>query len=128
MIEVTCAIIMKGDKVLLTQRSEQMSHPLKWEFPGGKLNPGESPERCIKREINEELRVLISVDQLLPSVVYDYGSGKIKLIPFVCSLDSDQIVLEQHKAFTWIQKHELGDFDLLEADLEVIKSLNGQWQ
>ncbi len=55
MIEVTCAIVMEGNKVLVTQRSEHMPHPLKWEFPGGKLKEGETPERCIKREIREEL-------------------------------------------------------------------------
>lgn len=129
MVEVACAIIMKGDKVLLTQRSESMEHPLKWEFPGGKLKPGESPERCIKREINEELHAQIKVDQLLRSVLFDYGKGIFKLIPFVCSLrPEDEITLEQHKAYTWIEKHELEKYDILAADIEVIKALNGQWK
>ena len=128
MIEVTCAIIMKGDKVLIAQRSEHMSHPLMWEFPGGKLKPAESPERCIKREINEELTAKIKVNQLLPSVIYDYGFRKIKLIPFICSMETEQISLTQHNAYSWIQKHEVDHFELLEADLEVIKTLNGQWK
>jgi len=128
MIEVACAIILKGDKVLITQRSESMSHPMMWEFPGGKLNPGESPERCIKREIKEELKAKISVIQLLPSLIYDYGFRKIKLIPFICTLETEQISLAQHNAYCWIQKHEVDNFDLLEADIEVIKTLNGQWK
>jgi len=57
LVEVSCAVIMDGDLVLVTQRSELMPHPLKWEFPGGKLLPGETPEACIIREIREELGV-----------------------------------------------------------------------
>ncbi len=128
MIEVTCAIIMKGDDVLITQRSESMQHPLRWEFPGGKMNPGESPERCIKREIKEELHVDIKVDRLLPSVVYDYGFSKIKLIPFVCRLGSGEIQLREHKTYAWIGRKQVKDYDLLEADIEVINVLNGRWK
>lgn len=72
MTEVACALIKKGDEFLITQRSEEMSHPLEWEFPGGKLFPGESPERGLIREIKEELNVKIEVEQLLPSVTHDY--------------------------------------------------------
>jgi len=60
MTEVACALIKRGDEFLITQRSEKMSHPLAWEFPGGKLFPGESPERGLKREIYEELKIRIS--------------------------------------------------------------------
>jgi 8-oxo-dGTP diphosphatase len=105
-----------------------MSHPLQWEFPGGKMKPGESPERCIIREIFEELNARISVDQLLPSVIHDYGLHKIKLIPFVCTLESENISLQQHKNYVWIEKHELVQYSLLEADLEVVAKLNGQWK
>lgn len=127
MTEVTCAIIMKGSKVLIAQRSESMSHPLRWEFPGGKLKQGESPENCIKREIKEELDVEISVDLLLPPVCHDYSINKIKLIPFICKLKSEQIILKEHKSLAWIEKHEVDNFDLLEADIEVLKTLNVHW-
>lgn len=128
MIEVTCAIIMKGDQVLIAQRSEVMSHPLQWEFPGGKLKPGESPLKGIIREIREELKADIDVEQLLPSVVHAYGYDEIKLIPFICTLESDEINLQQHKACRWIRKNEIGDYDILEADLAVIERMNGQWR
>ncbi|MFC2080065.1 (deoxy)nucleoside triphosphate pyrophosphohydrolase [Bacteroidota bacterium] len=126
MIEVTCALILKDDKMLLTQRSESMSHPLRWEFPGGKIQDGESPENCIKREISEELHIEITLERMLPSVIYDYGLNKIKLTPFICSMDTDQIMLEQHKAYVWISKDEIEEYDLLEADIEVINSLYDQ--
>jgi 8-oxo-dGTP diphosphatase len=128
MIEVTCAIIMKDDQVLIAQRSETMSHPLQWEFPGGKLKPGESPLKCVVREIREEMNVEIDVDQLLPSVIHRYENGEIKLIPFICTLESEEIRLLEHKDYRWIRKSELGAYDVLEADLAVIAKMNGQWK
>ena len=85
-IEVACAIIVDGERVLVAQRSSTMPHPLKWEFPGGKLRAGENPEGCIIREIREEIGVGISVEQLYPSVKYAYDEYIVKLIPFVCRI------------------------------------------
>ncbi len=128
MLEVTCALIIKEDKVLIVQRSEHMHHPLKWEFPGGKIKTGETPEKCIRREIMEELHASIEVEQLLPSVMYDYEDKRIKLIPFVCSLISEDITLEQHREFSWIKKSEVKQYDLLPPDVEVLKYLSGNWK
>lgn len=128
MQEVSCAIIIKGGRILLTQRSESMTHPLKWEFPGGKIKPGESPESCILREIKEELNAIIEVKQQLPSLIFDYGSGRIKLIPFICILHSETLTLEQHKAYSWIQKKDMRNFDMLDADLEILKTLKANWE
>jgi len=124
MIEVTCAIIMKDDRVLITRRSASMPHPLQWEFPGGKLKPGETPEKCLIREIREELHAEVEVEQLLPSVVHDYGDGAIKLIPFICTLESDEITLGQHSDYRWIAMEELDRYDLLEADREIIARMS----
>ena len=127
MTEVTCAIIKRGDEVLITQRSESMPHPLEWEFPGGKLKPGESTEKCIIREIAEELNVEIKVEQLLRSVIHNYSDQTIKLIPFVCSLKTGNIELQQHKAYKWIRKDEVDHYKFLEADIKIIERFNGQW-
>lgn len=127
MTDVTCAIIKKGNKILIAQRSELMSHPLRWEFPGGKVKKGESPENSIIREIREELNIEILIDRMLPSVCHDYGILKINLIPFVCKLKSGEILLQEHKSFAWIEKHQVSNFDLLEADIELIKTLNSHW-
>jgi 8-oxo-dGTP diphosphatase len=123
MIEVTCAIVMDGNKVLVTQRSEHMPHPLKWEFPGGKLKEGETPERCIIREIREELGVEIEVRQLLPSVRHIYGKDSIKLIPFICRIKSGEIALAEHRSFLWADCADLDQVDFLEADVEVVAQL-----
>lgn len=128
MTEVTCALIKRGDEILITQRSEEMSHPLMWEFPGGKLFPGESPERGLMREIMEELNIKIKVEQLLPSVKHDYGSLRIKLIPFICSIESGEIIPTEHKEVKWLRKDDLSKYSLLEADLKIIDCMNGRWR
>lgn len=126
-IEVTCALIMNGEKVLVTQRSEEMPHPLKWEFPGGKLHRGETPERCVKREIREELGIGIYVWELLPSVKHSYGRESIKLIPFVCQWVEGEIELAEHLSYQWVRLHELDQLDWLEADLEVVELLKDRY-
>lgn len=118
--EVSCAIIMDGDRVLLTLRDEHMRHPMKWEFPGGKLQAGETPEGCLIREIREELGVEISVKQLLPAVKHRYSDIWIKLIPFVCSIREGDIILTEHRYSHWVHRSELDQMDLLEADLKVV--------
>lgn len=128
MTEVACALIKRGDEILITQRSEEMSHPLMWEFPGGKLYPGESPERGLMREIMEELNIKIKVEQLLPSVKHDYGSLRIKLIPFICSIESGEIIPTEHKEVKWLRKDDLSKYSFLEADLKIIDCMNGRWR
>ncbi len=85
-IHVACAIIELGGKVLCTQRSASMSMPLKWEFPGGKINDGESPEECLRRELIEELGVEISAGEPLPTTIHHYPTFSITLYPFVCEM------------------------------------------
>jgi len=123
LIEVSCAVIMDGDLVLVTQRSELMPHPLKWEFPGGKLKPGETPEGSIVREIREELGVELTVIQLLPSVKHYYIDSAIKLIPFVCRIRKGKIALKEHRTYRWVHRSELEEIDWLEADVEVLALL-----
>ena len=120
LIEVSCAVIMDGDLVLLTQRSELMPHPLKWEFPGGKLQAGETPESSIIREIREELGVEISVLKLLPSVRHYYTDSAVKLIPFVCTIRQGKIRLSEHKTYRWVPRSELDQMDWIDADVEVV--------
>ena len=121
MIEVTCALIIQDGYVLVTQRSEEMPHPLKWEFPGGKVREGETPESSIVREILEELSVKIGVESLLPSVRYTYPNQKIKLIPFICSIIQGKIKLSEHSDYRWVSFEDLDAVDWLDADVEVVK-------
>lgn len=121
MLKVTCAIITVKDKILVTQRSEKMKLPLKWEFPGGKIEGNESEIDCIKREIREEINIEIKIIQKLPKSNYDYGNFQINLIPFLANYVSGKIVLLEHKAYKLIDKSELLNLDWAEADIPIVE-------
>ena len=119
LIEVACAIIVENKRILATRRSGEMPHPFKWEFPGGKVMEGESPEFCIVREIREELGMDMVVVRLLPSVIHHYETHSVKLIPFLGTLEDGAIVLSEHQEYRWIACDELDQVDWLEADVEI---------
>jgi 8-oxo-dGTP diphosphatase len=121
MINVTCAIIFVNDKILVTQRSENMKLSLKWEFPGGKVEKKENEIECIIREIKEEINIEIDVFRRLSNSVYDYGTFKINLIPFLANYISGDIVLAEHKDFKLLDKSELLNLDWAEADLPIVE-------
>jgi 8-oxo-dGTP diphosphatase len=120
MIRVTCAIIRNDDnEVLAVQRGGKTDHPFKWEFPGGKINKGETEEECIIREINEELAMDIVICNRMDDVDYDYGKKHILLIPFICDTLDDLPVLSEHLAFRWLAPSDLRALDFSEADVIV---------
>ncbi|TBX68729.1 (deoxy)nucleoside triphosphate pyrophosphohydrolase [Flavobacterium silvisoli] len=121
MINVACAIVLFDDKVLVAQRSEQMKLPLKWEFPGGKLERNESETDCIKREIKEELNIEIDVLKRISNSIYNYGSFEINLIPFVANYISGEIKLSEHKDYRLLYKSELMTLDWAEADIPIVE-------
>ncbi|MFD2033488.1 (deoxy)nucleoside triphosphate pyrophosphohydrolase [Belliella marina] len=123
-IRVTCAIIIVNDKILCAQRGKNMSHPLLWEFPGGKIEKDESAESCIKREIMEELNLEIGIVQKLKSTQHKYSENKeIELIPFICSYISGELKLKEHHEVRWISACSLNTLDWAEADLPIVRNL-----
>jgi 8-oxo-dGTP diphosphatase len=120
-IHVTCAIIERDGLVLAAQRSEGMSMPLKWEFPGGKIDPGESPEECLRRELLEEMSIQVGIEESLPASTHHYTKFAITLYPFICSLKTESIVLQEHAAIVWLLPEELHALDWAEADLPVLQ-------
>jgi 8-oxo-dGTP diphosphatase len=126
MIDVTCAVIRnEDDEILVVQRGDKTDHPFKWEFPGGKVKPGETEEECIIREIREELSMDIVICRRLPDVEHDYGHKQIKLIPFVCDTLDDLPFLTEHIAFRWVDIKELIKIDFSEADVFVAGEYSG---
>ena len=120
MIRVTCAIIRNEEnEVLAVQRGGKTDHPFKWEFPGGKINKGETEEECIIREINEELAMDIVICNRMDDVDYDYGKKHILLIPFICDTLDDLPLLTEHLAFKWLSPSDLRKLDFAEADMIV---------
>lgn len=123
MLTVVCAIIYVGNKILVTQRSQKMKLPLKWEFPGGKLENDESEIECIKREIKEELNIEIRIIKRLSSSLHNYEDFTIHLIPYVVEYESGEIILTEHAAFQLLEKHNLNLLDWAEADLPILREI-----
>jgi 8-oxo-dGTP diphosphatase len=120
MLIVTCAIIRnEADEILVVQRGEATDHPFKWEFPGGKLIPGETEEECIIREVEEELSMEIVICSKLSEVEHDYGHKKIRLIPFICDTLDEMPILSEHIAYKWIEYKHLMTIAFSEADIHV---------
>jgi len=122
LLHVACAIIEKNGQVLAAQRGRSMRMPLRWEFPGGKIDPGESAEGCLKREIAEELSVAIAVRRAMPPCTHDYPDFAITLHPFVCTIASGEITLNEHRAIAWLCPEELPLLNWTEADIPVVNA------
>jgi 8-oxo-dGTP diphosphatase len=121
-IRVSCAIIERDGLVLAAQRSGFMSLPLKWEFPGGKIKEGESPEVCLTRELMEEMGIHVAVNSPLPPTTHHYPAFTVTLLPFVCSIRSGTISLHEHAAVTWLPPRDLSSLDWADADRPVLES------
>ena len=119
-LHVACAIIEREGKVLAAQRSATMTLPLKWEFPGGKIEAGESPEECLIRELKEELGVTIFIGAALSTATHSYADFTVTLYPFTCRLEGSQITMHEHHALKWILPQRMGELDWAAADLPVI--------
>ena len=121
-IEVVAAIIRKGEKVFATQRGYGEWKDW-WEFPGGKLEQGESPEEALCREIREELSAEISVERFVCTVEYDYPKFHLTMHCYLCSLQTEALHLNEHEAARWLTSEEMDSVEWLPADREVLKVL-----
>lgn len=121
-IHVSAAIIIKDNKIFVTQRGYGEFKGW-WEFPGGKIEEGETPEECLKREIKEELKADINIDKYLCTVEYDYPNFHLKMECFICSLIDGHLELVEAEDAKFITKDQLDNIDFLPADLLVVKEL-----
>ena len=121
-IEVVAAIIRKDDKIFATQRGYGDWKDW-WEFPGGKMEPGETPEEALRREIQEELSTEIFVDKFLCTVEYDYPKFHLTMHCYWCSLVSEGLHLNEHEAAKWLSIEQIESVKWLPADLEVVEKI-----
>lgn len=121
-IKVAAAIIVDGDKILAAQRGYGEFKD-GWEFPGGKLEPGESGEEACIREISEELNVRIGNLDYLCTVEHDYDSFHLSMECFTCSIEDGMINDNEHENLLWLDRSSLWNVDWLPADVEVVKKL-----
>ena len=127
-IEVVAGIIYCDNKILCTQRDKSKNDEVsyKWEFPGGKIESGETREEALKREIKEELGIDINIQNFFMEVVYDYPLFKLKMYTYVCSTQTEDIELMVHKDYKWLFNHQLNTLDWAPADKPIIDRLTSE--
>lgn len=122
-VQVTAAVIIKDGLVLITERPEGGRHPGAWEFPGGKVEPGETPEECIARELGEELGVTVAVGERLAVFHHSYPDLIIDLLAFRCEVIGGEPSDIGCSAHAWVAPGELYGYDLLPPDIELARLL-----
>jgi 8-oxo-dGTP diphosphatase len=121
-INVAAAIIRNGDKIFATKRGYG-EFKGGWEFPGGKIEEGETPKEALVREIQEELDILVEVGELVEIVEYDYPSFHLTMHCFLCIMKAGDLVLKEHEEAMWLTKENLNSVDWLPADKGLIENL-----
>ena len=121
-IRVVAAIIVENGRVFATQRGYG-DFKDGWEFPGGKIEAGESPEQALVREIREELDTEVRVERLLRTVEWDYPTFHLSMDCFICKIKSGDLHLREHEAARWLDLEHLNDVDWLHADLQLIPEI-----
>lgn len=123
-IEVVAAIICHNNKYFACQRGYGEFKDF-WEFPGGKIEPGESREEALKREIREELDLSICIDSFLTTIEYNYPNFHLTMHCFLCSIDSQDPIIKEHENARWLLKEQLHSVQWLPADIKVVEALRG---
>lgn len=123
-LEVVCAIILHKDRILVTRRDSKGSFPLHWEFPGGKIEHGESGDEALLRELQEELHIQPKILRGLDPVIYKEDGHHIRLIPYLCQLDQKLApVPVDHGEIRWIARDQLSQLTWAPADIPLIDQL-----
>jgi 8-oxo-dGTP diphosphatase len=124
MKRVVAALIVEGDRILACQRTRHQPMPLKWEFPGGKIEEGEQPRDAMRRELEEELGIVAEIGEEVIRIVHQYpGGGSVELRFYAVRKYEGEIQNIIFREIRWVTRQELLDLDFLEADLGLVKDL-----
>lgn len=123
MIQVTAAVIVKDSKILIAQRNEYGKLPLKWEFPGGKVEGNETCEECLQRELWEEFSINAVIGEYICTSKFNYDCYSIELIAFFVKWFDGEIKLANHSQVKWVSPSELDDFDFAPADIPIVNEV-----
>ncbi|WP_144551636.1 (deoxy)nucleoside triphosphate pyrophosphohydrolase [Bacillus mycoides] len=123
-VYVVGAVIVEEGKILCAQRGPSKVLSLKWEFPGGKIEEGESPQDALQREINEEMHCKVQIGEEIDFTAYEYDFGIVHLKTFYCKLIEGRPVLTEHVSIKWLYPNELASLDWAPADIPTIEKLS----
>lgn len=124
-IEVVAAVIKKEDKYFCAQRSNNGELAKKWEFPGGKVETGETLEESLKRELREELKIDVNITKFITTVNHEYNTFSLTLHAFLCEPLTNEFVLTEHLDSKWLSIEDLDQLDWAEADIPIVNKLKG---
>ena len=122
-VKVTAAILAKDGRIIIAQRKSSDHLSGKWEFPGGKIEPGETPEVCLARELKEEFDIDVAIGEFLGSNVHHYDHVSIELMAYRASWVGGAIRMNDHKAYHWVTVGQLAEFDFAPADIPLVDML-----
>ena len=122
-IRVVAAVIRSEDKIFATARGYG-EFKGQWEFPGGKIEPGETPEEALAREIKEELETEIMVGSLIHTIEYDYPTFHLSMDCFWCEIVKGDLVLKEHEAAKWVTKEQLNSVEWLPEDIKLVENIS----
>jgi 8-oxo-dGTP diphosphatase len=123
MQQVTAAILMKDKKIFIAKRPANDQLPHKWEFPGGKIEAGETPGECLKREMREEFGIDVRVGDYFCSSVYHYSHAEIELLAYFVDWVGGMMAPMAHAGIRWVMAQELSKFDFAPADVAIVERL-----
>jgi len=126
-IDVAAAVFSKDDSVLVARRAPRQHLEKKWEFPGGKIEPGETPEECLRRELKEELGVTVEVGDYVGESLFSYTDKNVRLLAYHVKHLSGDFSLTVHDRIEWVKIRNLGTVDLAEADIPIMCFLQESW-
>jgi len=123
MITVTAGILVRDARVFVAQRKANKRLAGKWEFPGGKVEPGETPEACLQRELEEELDINVTVGDYMGESIYEYDFGTVRILFYRAFWDGKPIASRDHQNVQWVSLDELNQYDFAAADLAFVEKL-----
>lgn len=123
MIEVVAALIVQDGKFMICQRPLQKSCPLEWEFPGGKIEQGETPEQALVRECQEELGITVDVGEAYTDTYCDYPDKNVHLTLYRCTIKEGLPLLLEHHDFTWVTAADMAKYTFIPGDIQIVEKL-----
>jgi 8-oxo-dGTP diphosphatase len=125
--KVTAAILVRDDAIFIAKRGPEGRFAHRWEFPGGKIEPGESPEECLAREMAEEFAIDVSVGEFFTESLHTFTGGQILVLAYFCRWAGGDILPVEHEEYRWVAASELGGYDFAPADAPIAARLMSEF-